>query len=81
MGLCYQRGRFNHEVKERPSQGSTQQTVRPYGGMVEGRSTEEGDCIRSGNLQPTNAANGTGGAGQTRGRTTTHVETADVTGI
>ena len=31
VGLCYQCRRFGHELKECPSQGSTQQTERPYG--------------------------------------------------
>lgn len=59
VGLCYQCGRFGYEVKKCSSQRSTANGKTVWG-VVEGGCTEEGECIRSGNLQPTNATNNVG---------------------
>ncbi|XP_030970537.1 uncharacterized protein LOC115990909 [Quercus lobata] len=77
VGLCYQCGRFGHEMKDCPSPGPTQQMARMYGEWLKAgvrrKESASNRTTSSPSMQQTTL--------ETRSRTTTHVETADVTGI
>ncbi|XP_065621900.1 uncharacterized protein LOC136064275 [Quercus suber] len=79
VGMCYQCGRFGHEMKDCPSPGPTQQTTRPYGEWLKaGVRRSASDRTTS---KPSMQQTAPESDEQTRSQTTTHVATADVTGI
>ena len=84
VGLCYQCGRFGHEVKECSSQGSTQQTERPYGEWLKAGVQRKESALDRATYSPLMQQTAPESAAQTKGQTTQttiHVETADVNGI
>ena len=81
VGLCYQCGRFGHEMKDCPSPGTTQQTARPYGEWLKaGLQRKESASDRSTSSPPMQQTVPERDE-QTRSQTIPHVETADVIGI
>lgn len=81
VGLCYQYGKFGHEVKEGSSQGSTQQKERPYGERLKVGARRKESVSDWATYNPSMQQTALENATQTRFQTTTHVETADVNGI